>query len=342
MKGTRVGAALAALLYLLAGCAAGEQPADTSYMPPEEERLVIYTSHKEEVWWPIVKEFEERTGIWVDVVTGGSSQLLERIRQERENPQADVMFGGGVESLESYPDCFAPYACEEKTQIQDRYRSNQDLWTPFSSLPVVFIYNTKLVDPSWLTSWADLLSDRFHGKIAFADPGVSGSSFTSLVTFLDAMGQPSQDCLPKLAASLEDRQLESSGDVLSAVAQGSDWVGVTLEETAMQWIAAGEDLGMVYPSDGTSSVPDGSALVAGAPHEENAKQFLDFTVSLDVQQLLAQQFYRRPVRQDVESGADLLPLSQIKLVDYDVEEASRERESLLMSWAFYLGGEEEP
>ena len=251
------------------------------------------------------------------------------------------MFGGGVESLESYSDCLEPYACSEKAQIPERYRSEKDLWTPFSSLPVVLIYNTKLVDPTWLTSWSDLLSDRFRGKIAFADPSVSGSSFTSLVTYLDAMEQPPEKCLPQLAASLEDRQLDSSGDVLSAVAQGSDWVGITLEETALQWIAAGEDLGMVYPSDGTSSVPDGSALVAGAPHRENAEKFLDFTVSLDVQQLLARQFYRRPVREDVETGKTLVPLSELKLVDYDVEWASRERESLLMSWAFYLGGEEE-
>lgn len=341
MNRRRTGALLAALLCLLTGCAGSTTPADTSYMPPEEERLVIYTSHKEEVWWPIVKEFEERTGIWVDVVTGGSSQLLEQIRQEREAPRADVMFGGGVESLESYSDCLEPYACSEKTQIPERYRSEKDLWTPFSSLPVVLIYNTKLVDPTWLTSWSDLLSDRFRGKIAFADPGVSGSSFTSLVTYLDAMGRSPEECLPQLAASLEDRQLDSSGDVLSAVAQGSDWVGITLEETALQWIAAGEDLGMVYPSDGTSSVPDGSALVAGAPHRENAEKFLDFTVSLDVQQLLARQFYRRPVREDVETGKTLVPLSELKLVDYDVEWASRERESLLMSWAFYLGGEEE-
>ena len=77
MNGRRTGTGLFALLCLLTGCAGSQAPADASYMPPQEERLVIYTSHKEEVWWPIVKEFEERTGIWVDVVTGGSSQLLD-------------------------------------------------------------------------------------------------------------------------------------------------------------------------------------------------------------------------------------------------------------------------
>ncbi len=48
----------------------------------EEKRLTVYTSHKQEVYAPIIKEFEERTGIWVEVVPGGTTELLERIREE--------------------------------------------------------------------------------------------------------------------------------------------------------------------------------------------------------------------------------------------------------------------
>ena len=47
--------------------------------PSEAERLVVYTSHKEEVYQPIVEEFERRTGVWVQVVSGGTTELLERI-----------------------------------------------------------------------------------------------------------------------------------------------------------------------------------------------------------------------------------------------------------------------
>lgn len=47
--------------------------------PDETERLVVYTSHKEEVYQPIVEEFERRTGVWVQVVSGGTTELLERI-----------------------------------------------------------------------------------------------------------------------------------------------------------------------------------------------------------------------------------------------------------------------
>ena len=49
---------------LLSGCA---QKQTQDFGPADGDTLVIYTSHKKEVWWPIVKEFESRTGLWVQV-----------------------------------------------------------------------------------------------------------------------------------------------------------------------------------------------------------------------------------------------------------------------------------
>ena len=331
---------LAALLAILSACGAGE-PETAAYAPAESERLVIYTAHKEEVYWPIVQEFERRTGIWVDVVAGGTNELLERIREESDSPGADVMFGGGVESLESYRDCFTPYVCAT-AEIPEWFRSPDGLWTPFSALPVVLVYNTKLVPDGGVTSWADLLSPRLRGRVAFADPAVSGSSFTALVTMLEAVGGDDQETLRRFAENLDGRQLEGSGDVVRSVAGGTDLVGVTLEETALKRIAAGDNIALVYPADGSSCVPDGSALIRGAAHAENARRFLDFTVSREVQELLAGEFCRRSVREDVEPQASMVPLEEIPMADYDVAQASGRRDAVLMSWAFYLGEEAEP
>ena len=316
---------LTLLLPLLAGCTA-KQPEPLPCTPGEAQRLVVYTSHKEEVYTPIIREFEERTGIWVDVVSGGTNELLQRIQQEADAPKADVMFGGGVESLESYQDCFSPYICREAAGH----------WTPFSALPVVLVYNTKLVAPESLTSWKDLESPAFRGKIAFADPQISGSSYTALVTRLQT-GCGMEDSLTRLCTALDGKQLDSSGAVLTAVADGSALVGITLEETALQHIAAGEDIALVYPSDGTSCVPDGSALVKGAPHGDNARLFLDFTVSTDVQSMVGQRFCRRTVRADIPADPSLPPLSTLNMVSYDVEWASQNRDRLLSEWSFLLG-----
>lgn len=213
-----------ALLLLLTGCAAGGAAPETSrYAPEDAQRLVVYTSHKEEIYWPIIQEFEQRTGIWVEVVTGGTNELLERIEREKNAPAADVMFGGGVESLGSYQDCFTPYTSSQARYIQERFRDEEGLWTPFSALPVVLIYNTKLVEPEQITGWSDLLSPDFQGRIAFADPGVSGSCFTGLVTLIYAV--EGEDALQRFAENLDGRQLDDSGDVLTSVAGGTDLVG---------------------------------------------------------------------------------------------------------------------
>lgn len=322
------------LLLLLTGCG-GTQTAPLSCTPPESQRLVVYTSHKEDVYTPIIREFEERTGIWVEVVTGGTNELLQQIEKEQDAPRADVMFGGGVESLESYRDCFTPYICREADRIREGFQSQCGYWTPFSALPVVLIYNTKLVTAESVTSWVDLEKPAFRGNIAFADPQISGSSYTALVTRILAGG--GEDCLSGFRAALEGRQSDSSGAVVSSVARGSALVGITLEETALQHISAGEDIALVYPADGTSCVPDGSALVKGAPHEENARRFLDFTVSEDVQSLVGQRFCRRAVRGDIPADPALPALSTLNLVDYDVEWASQNRDRLLSDWAFLLG-----
>ena len=164
-------AALALILgLLLTGCAAGERASASEFAPEEGERLVVYTSHKEEVYWPIIQEFEARTGIWVEVEAGGTSELLARLRREADAPAADVMFGGGVDSLEAYQDCFSPYVCAGWEGLDPAMRSEEGLWTPFSALPVVIIYNTKLVVPGQITGWRDLFSPAWQGRIAFCDP----------------------------------------------------------------------------------------------------------------------------------------------------------------------------
>ena len=307
----------------------------TEYTPDESMRLTIYTSHKEEVYMPIVREFEERTGIWVDVITGGTNELLERIESQQDNVEADVMFGGGVESLKAYEHCFSPYVVGSSDSIREPHQAEDAVWTPFSALPVVLIYNTKLVSPDKITGWSSLSDPIFRGRIAFADPAISGSSFTALATQILA-GKSMDKTLATLAENLQGKTLSSSGDVLNAVVDGSCLVGITLEETALKYIAAGADLAMVYPEEGTSCVPDASAIVKGAPHSENAKRFLDFTVSYEVQQMLSESSYRRPVRSDIPAGESLLPLQDIVLVDYDIDWVCKNRDVILSDWLFYL------
>ncbi len=81
--------------------------------------------------------------------------------------------------------------------------------------------------------------------------------------------------------------------VLEEVNAGTRLVGITTEGMARQKILEGADITVIYPTDGTSAIPDATAIVKGAKHMENAKLFLEFTVSSDVQRLVEEVFFRR-------------------------------------------------
>lgn len=319
----------------MAGCVGSGTGSDAAwiedYAVSEEKKLIVYTSHKEEVYGPIIKEFEERTGIWVEVRDGGTTELLEAIRSEAGQGTCDVMFGGGVESYEAYQEFFEPYVCGMNERLDDQYQSLDGIWTPFTELPIVFIYNNKLVEESEAPhSWEEFLTDRWKGKIAYADPRKSGSSYTAVATMAQILDMDVQPMLEAFVTALDGKISAGSGEVVDEVSAGIRLVGITLEETARKRIALGADIAMVYPFEGTSAVPDGCALVEGAPHGENARLFIDFTVSDDVQRLAEDRFCRRSVRKDLRQGN---AGSSMKIVDYDVAWASRHQDEILGLWA---------
>ncbi|MDD3369628.1 MAG: ABC transporter substrate-binding protein [Lachnospiraceae bacterium] len=322
-------ALLACLLMILLLNGTAKEPITSSLAIPEENMLTVYTSHKEEVYGPIIKEFEERTGIWVQVEAGGTNELLERIAAEAaegEGTQGDIMFGGGVDSLSVYSSYFQSYTSTQVQKLNPDYIDEESKWTSLSSLPIVFIYNNKLVYSAGTPrSWEELLDQRWKGKIAFADPRKSGTSFTALSTMLQILGE---DSMEPFTDNLDGHISEDSGAVLDEVISGTRLIGITLEETALKRIAAGADIGMVYPKEGTSAVPDGCAILAGATHQKNAELFLEFTISEDVQQYLAQECYRRPVRTDIQTKGR----QAFAEITYDIDWTGKRQKALLKEW----------
>ena len=336
---------LSTFCLLLSSCGRRARGGELPDAPKEEQRLILYTSHKEELWKPIVKEFEERTGIWVEVVSGGTNLLLEDIAEKKGEVDADLFFGGGVESLNAFSDYFIPYEAEGMEKVDSQFRSMDGVWTPFSALPVVLIYNDKLLVPEELASWEDLLNPKFKGKIALANPSHSASAFTGLLSFMEAArgkspftgdGAEESEILYQIAKQLEGKEYEDSGEVPEAVADGSKLVGITLEETALKYIAKGKNIGIVYPKEGTSVVPDAGAILKGAKHLENAQKFLDFSISEECQEILHKRFHRRSVLKSM-AGEGQPSLLDIKQLHYDISKVSEERSGILTDWSFYMG-----
>ncbi len=324
-----------AAMLLLCSCQNSErekaiEQLSERYSVPEDKQLIVYTSHKEEVYLPIIREFESRTGIWVDVHAGGTAEMMQAAREASLEGQCDIMFGGGIESYEAQKDIFLPYETSESDMLDNNYLSEGDYFTPFTELPIVFIYNKKLVSTqSAPDTWEELFNERWKGKIAFADPHNSGTSYTILSTMQQLFKEEASSLVPRFYAQLEGQVLSSSGDVIPEVANGNCLVGITLEETAKKYIAAGYDISMRYPEDGTSAVPDGCAMLRNAPHSYNAGLFIDFVVGSDTQSYAIDNFYRRSVRTDIELPGDYPPIDQI---EFDIKKSAESEAEVLSIW----------
>lgn len=326
---------LGALLLFLSACGAGQSA--SSFAPAEEERLIICTSHEEAVYGPIIKEFEDRTGIWVQVETGGTGELLDRIAAGAESPVCDLLFGGGADTLQSRPELFEPYVSPLAEEVLPAFRCPDGTWTAFSSLPVVLIYNPMLIRSNPPDSWRSLLDPAWRGKIAFASPAVSGSSYTALAALLQVLPGEDEDLLAAFSRNLDGKILESSSQVTGAVADGTCYIGAVPEDAALQAIADGRDVALLFPKEGTCVLPDGMAVVRNCRHGDNARRFIDFALSEDVQRYLMEHCSRRPVRGDLEGDG----FPAFDAFDYDAAWAGEQRETLLAQWQALWGGEED-
>ncbi len=315
--------------------------------PVENQRtLTVYSPHDSQPLYAAVKEFQEITGISVNVVSSGTGELLERIRRENEEgePLCDVFWGGGAESIAANADLFEPFTSVFDDWIPKESKDPNFLWVGESPAPVVIIYNTILVSPEEVpTAWSDLLLPKWRGKIACARPGKSGSAYTLLCTMLTAFGGEEGEGWPfirKFVENLEGKLLDNSADTYRLVADGTFSIGLSQEKSAQTYIQSGARLGISYPQEGTSAVPDAIALVKGCNNREPALQFVHFLLGQDNQNMMATLYNRRPVRTDLLPPKGLPPLSSIKLVAYDLDWAAGSKQEILHTWNTIASGHE--
>ena len=312
--------------------AAPEAPAEKT---PEDYTgsLVVYSPHDADPLNAGVALFQAAyPNINVEVIAAGTGELCQRVVAESENPQGDVLWGGGADTLAAYVDYFAPYVCANDDVIGEAYKDADDLWIGESPLPMVIIYNKTLIDEADVpTTWEGLCDEKLKGKIAYASPAKSGSAYTQLCTML--FSQPSLDegwaMVEKFIANLDGKIQDSSGNCHKLVAAGEYAIGVTIEKSAVLY-NDNPDIGYIYPA-ANSAVPDGVALIKGCPNEENAKLFIDFVTGLECQKDQNTNWKRRPVRSDL-TPEGLCELSTLDLGNYDFAYAANNKEAIVEKW----------
>ena len=319
----KVLATLLCASMMLGMVACGEKTEETNSGSGDtaSKNLVVYCPHPLEFIDPIVAEFEDETGIQVDVVAAGTGELLKRVESEKDNPLGDVMWGGSLGTLEPKVDLFEEYKSVNEEYMLDENKNTDGKITRFSDIPSVLMINTNLIGDVKVEGYEDLLNPELKGKIAHADPSKSSSSFEHLVNMLYAMGngdpEKGWDYTDKLAGNLDGKLLSGSSAVYKGVADGEYTVGLTFEEGGAKYVKDGAPVEIVYMKEGVISKPDGVAIIKGAKNMDNAKKFIDFLTSKETQTMVASELSRRSVRKDVEPAEGLKAMSDINIIKDD-------------------------
>uniref|UniRef100_UPI000A8496BD substrate-binding domain-containing protein n=1 Tax=Clostridium sp. NkU-1 TaxID=1095009 RepID=UPI000A8496BD len=184
---------------------------------------------------PIVSEFEEQTGIKVEVCTGGTGELL-KMAEDRKEPECDIFWGGSLSTTMAQSELFEPYISKNESMIQEDYRNKEGNMTRFTDVPSILMVNTNLAGDLSIEGYGDLLKPELSGKIAMCDPVTSSSAFEHLINMLYAMGEgePEEgwDYVEAFCKNLDGKLLQSSSEVYQGVAEGRYTVGLTFEEGA--------------------------------------------------------------------------------------------------------------
>jgi len=307
---------------LLVGCGGGNTKATTEKPGAgKTDKLVIYCPHPLTFINPLVSEFEKQSGIKVEVVAAGSGELLKRVESEKANPLGDIFWGGSLGTMKPRANLFENYTSANEDKIQQAFKNTEGPLTRFTDIPSVIMVNTKLIGDIKVEGYEDLLNPKLKGKIAFADPAKSSSSYEHIINMLYAMGKgdPEQgwDYVKALCANLNGKLLSGSSAVYKGVADGEYAVGLTFEEGGAKYVADGAPIKLVYMKEGVISKPDGVYIINKAKNMENAKKFIDFITSKDAQTIIVKQLYRRSVRSDVEPPKGLIEKAQINIINDD-------------------------
>lgn len=323
---------VAAMALSLVACggskeeAATTEKAETTESSVKEEskesnQLIIYSPLTESMIDSMISKFEEETGIDVECLAMGTGDALKRIQTEVDSPQADVLWSGTIGTVKQNGEYFAEYVTPNEDAFYDDYKNVEGNLTRFDTVPSVIMVNTDLIGDIEINGYEDLLNPELKGKIAFADPAASSSSFEHLVNMLYAMGggnpENGWDYVTKLCEQLDGKLLSGSSAVYKGVADGEYVVGLTFEQGSAQYVAAGSPVKTVYMEEGVIFRGDGVYIIKNCPNEANAQKFIDWLTTQEVQEFMNNTQFRRTIRNDVPAGDAMEPMENIKVIKDD-------------------------
>lgn len=271
--------------------------------------LLVYTPHGQDLLRDFIARYKQaHTEVEVQFQDMGSQQVLERLRLERNRPQADLWWGAAHTTFQTAADegLLAPYRPTWADKILAEERDAQDRWYATYRTPEVIVYNSDAVTRDEAPKdWDDVLDPKWRDKILIRNPNPSDTMraiFGAMIfRFYKQTNSTEQgyEWLRRLDANV--KEYTADGTLLMQKLGRREGLITLWNMPDAELYRQQRKFPVAYhvPASGTPVVTDGIAVVAGAPNAEEAKRFYEFVTSPDSLIHAAKTYYRIPARTDI-------------------------------------------
>jgi iron(III) transport system substrate-binding protein len=276
------------------------------------EVLNVYSHRHYAIDQEINTLFTERTGIEVRVVNADADQLIERLKSEGENSPADLLVTVDAGRLQIAKEAGLLQAL--KSDILDAatpagLRDPEGYWFPYTARARIIMVASERVEPGAIATYEQLADERWRGKVAIRS---SSSPYNQawVASMVAANGDEATEAWARgVVANLARPPQGGDRDQIHAVANGladvcvsnAYYLGIMLNSPDPADREAAGKIRVVFPNqDGRGAHFNVSAagVTRYSANIEAARRYLEFLVSDEVQQMIAEGSYEYPISLD--------------------------------------------
>ncbi len=311
---------LAVLLVALVGAPA---------FADEDQVLTVYSGRNESLIGPILAQFNEDTGIAVEVLYGGTSAVANQILTEGENSPADVFIaqdGGALGALAAADMLQAlPEATLDRV-VDPAFVSPDGLWVGLSGRARVLVYSPQMLEELSLElpdSILDLTDEKWRGLVGWAP---TNASFVAKVTAMRVLlgDCDTEDWLAAMIAN-DVQAYPKNTPIVQAVINGEIPVGLVNHYYLYRFLAEDPEITATlhfFPGGDVGSLINiaGAAILQTSDQQDLALELVDYLLSDTAQAYFAETTYEYPLVETVAPAVDLPALADIEAPDIDLSD----------------------
>jgi iron(III) transport system substrate-binding protein len=273
-----------------------------------------------------------------------AGDLQTRIRAEKASPKADVFIGGSSEFHDPLgkEGLLEKYVSPNAAVLKPEFKDVNGFWTGWYTGIIGFVWNTdrlnKEVGGKKPATWDDLLDPAWKGKLCMGDPVKTGGGYIFMATQYFRLGKDeakTMTFMKALHANIAD-YIGTGPGAIGAVSQGQYVGNPNFVHDILTEKAKNPGIDLTVPPD-TGFEVGAISIVKGSKNLPLAQAFVDWTLTPEAGALNVKLSNRGSTNPSVAPAPGAPALSDVKLVAYDRQWATDNKDRMLKLWQTTVG-----